>query len=152
LSFREARPIVKPPDPPADTPHVSMTLSPPVRVVVLVGALVLTGLAAVVFLLGRGSVGGGESTAGTPLLPTTQKAPSAQVTAKPHVAAPRHVRVPSGFPARVDHALRYADVVVVSVAIPGARVDAEVRREARAAAKAAHARFIPMNALDEHAM
>jgi hypothetical protein len=130
-----------------------MTLNPPVRVVALAGALVLTGLAAIVFLVGRGPLGGAtEPTEATQLSPTTHVAPSAHVPAKPHVAAPRHIRVPTGFPAKIDHALRYGDVVVVSVSIPGARVDAEVRREARAAAKAAHARFIPLNALDEHAM
>ena len=49
--------IVKPSEARADTDSVSLTLHPPARVAVLVGALVLTGLAAVVFLLGRGALG-----------------------------------------------------------------------------------------------
>ena len=38
--------------------RVSLTVSPPTRVVALVGALVLTGLAAIVFMLGRGALAG----------------------------------------------------------------------------------------------
>ena len=58
----------------------------------------------------------------------------------------------SGFPPRIDHALRYSRVVVVSVSIPGAAVDGIVRREARAAARAAHAGFVPVSALNERAV
>ncbi len=128
---------------------MSVTLNPPTRVTALVGALVLTGLAAVVFFLGRAAIGG-ESAAvtATPITkPTPQRAaPSKQV-------APRaKARVASGFPAKIDHALRYSRVVVVSVSMPGAAVDAVVRREARAGAKASRAAFVAMSATNERAV
>lgn len=130
---------------------MSLTLSPPNRLTALVGALVLTGLAAVVFLLGRGALGGGEAAVTSPpaqVVHTAQKPP----TAKPTPAATPRPRVASGFPARVDHALRYSRVVVVSVSIPGAGVDAVVRKEARAAAKASRAAFVPLSASNERAV
>jgi hypothetical protein len=130
---------------------VSLTLSPPSRLTALVGALVLTGLAAVVFLLGRGPLAGdgGATTSSTPIIHTPRS------TQKPAVKSPATKPRPwlaSGFPAPVDHALRYSRVVVVSVGIRGAPVDAVVRREARAAAKAAHAAFVPLNASNERAV
>ena len=135
----------------ADTNPVSLTFSSPTRLTALVGALVLTGLAAVVFMLGRGALGGNEVTA-TPVIhapktaqkPSGAKAPAAKPKPKPRVA--------SGFPPRIDHALRYSRVVVVSVSIPGAAVDAVVRTEARAAAKATRAAFVPVSALNEGAV
>jgi hypothetical protein len=131
-----------------------MTLSPPVRVAALVGALVLTGLAAFVFLLGRGLIGGEAEVAATPPQtataqpkPATKPGPAKQA---PVPARPK--RVPSGFPAKVDHALRYSRVVVVSVSVPGAAVDRVVKNEARAAAKSAHAGFVALSTANERAM
>jgi hypothetical protein len=112
-----------------------------------VGALVLTGLAAAVLVLGRGRLAGDDATSSpTPILhtPRTTQKPAVKPATKPHVA--------SGFPARVDHALRYNRVVVVSVGIPGAEVDAVVRKEARTAAKAARAAFVPLSASNERAV
>ena len=130
-----------------------MTISPPLRVAALVGALVLTGLAAVVFLVGRGALADDASpTAATPTTRTAPRAASAPAASKPRVATPKPARVASGFPPRIDHALRYSRVVVVSVSIPGAAVDGIVRREARAAARAAHAGFVPVSALNERAV
>ena len=134
---------------------MSLTLSPPIRATALVGALVLTGLAAVVFLLGRGPLSGGEPSAAeaVPLVP-----PAAQVTPKPKPAAAPRVepkpkpRMESGFPAKIDHALRYSKVVVVSVSVPGAPVDAIVRREARTAANTSRAGFVAISAANERAL
>ncbi len=119
----------------------------------LVGALVLTGLAAVVFLVGRGPLAGDDAatTSPTPVIhtPRTTQKPAA----KPRAAAPKpKLRFASGLPVRVDHALRYSRVVVVSIGIPGAAVDAVVRKEARAAAKATHAAFVPLSASNERAV
>ena len=153
---RETAPLlfllhVKPARAHADTDSVSVTLTPPTRIAALVGALVLTGLAAVVLLLGRGALGGAETAAVTPA-PVTK--PTAPTTATPKpAAAPRTTpRVSSGFPARIDHALRYSRVVVVSVSMPGAAVDAIVRREARAGAQASHAAFVTISAANERAV
>ncbi len=133
---------------------MSVTLSPPVRVAALVGAIVLTALAAVVFLLGRGIVGGAtETPATTPVVQQAEKpATSVKPGTKPATAPPPQPRVASGFPAKVDHALRYGRIAVVSVSIPGAAVDAVVRREARTAAAASRARFVTLSAANERAM
>jgi hypothetical protein len=144
----------KPSEPPADTDHVSLTLSPPTRVAALVGALVLTGLAAVVFMLGRGAFADEPSTTAAPTAATTQ--PGMRVAPKPKPAAPPRAttkpRVASGFPPKIDHALRYSRVVVVSVSMPGAAVDRIVRREARAGAAASRAGFVSISASNERAV
>ena len=147
--------IVKPSEARADTDSVSLTLHPPARVAALVGALVLTGLAAVVLMLGRGALGG-ESPPATATAPASTSKPTTHsaATSRPKAGAkpvkPAHVA--SGFPARIDHALRYSRVVVVSVSIPGAAVDRVVRSEARSAARASRAGFVAISALDERAV
>jgi hypothetical protein len=127
---------------------VSLTVSPPTRVAALVGALVLTGLAAVFLLLGRSAIGGSASP-GTSAPVMHAAPPTAHGPAAKPKPAPRQ---PSGFPAPVDHALRYGKIVVVSVSMPGAAVDAQVRSEARAAAKASRAGFVRLSALNDRAM
>ena len=132
---------------------MSLTLNPPTRVTALVGALVLTGLAAIVFLLGRGALGEAEPTALT-AAPVTKPAGAVPVAPKPPAAArvkPKP-RAASGFPTKIDHALRYSRVVVVSVSMPGGAVDAIVRREARAGAKASRAGFVAISAANEPAV
>ena len=127
---------------------MSLTLSPPNRLTALVGVLVLTGLAAAMLLLGRGRLAGDDAatTSPAPVLhtPRTTQKPAAKPATKP--------RIVSGLPRPVAHALRYSRVVVVSVGIPGAAVDAVVRKEARAAAKATHVAFVPLSASNERAM
>ena len=141
--------------PRADIPLVSVTLSPPVRVAALVGALVLTGIAAFVLFLGRGVLGGDETAAvSSSPVPTKTAQPHAATSPKP-VAKPRVVpkpRVASGFPVKIDRALRYNRVVVVAVTVPGAPVDALVRQEARAGAKAGRAGFVALSAANERAV
>jgi hypothetical protein len=127
---------------------VSLTVTPPTRVVALVGALVLTGLAAVFFMFGRGAIGGSATPTGSAQV-THGITPTAH---KPATKPKPATRQPSGFPAPVDHALRYGKVVVVSVSMPGAAVDAQVRREAHTAAAASHAGFVRLSALNERAM
>lgn len=129
---------------------MSVTLAPPARVAALVGALVLTGLAAIVLLVGRGVLGGDDTAAVTPT-PVTKPAATAKATSKP-AAARAKPRVSSGFPAKIDHALRYSRVVVVSVSMPGGAVDAIVRREARVGAKASRAGFVALSATNERAI
>lgn len=130
---------------------MSLTLNPPTRLTALIGALVLTGLAAVVFLLGRGALGEASGLSQAPA-PVAKPAPG--VAAKPKAAAvPRaQARVRSGFPSKIDHALRYNRIVVVSVSVPGAAVDAVVRRQARSGAKAARAGFVAISAANERAI
>lgn len=132
---------------------MSLALTPPVRVLALIGALVLTAVAAFVFLVGRGVVGSnGSDSAATTKQPSaavaSHAAPAVPKTSKPRVVP----RAPSGFPLAVDHALQYNRVVVVTVYMPKAAVDATVRAEARAAAKTAHAGYVAISAYNETAL
>ena len=56
---------------------------------------------------------------------------------------------PSGFPVVVDKALRQHAVVVVSLVVPGARVDELAAAEAEAGAKLSGAGFLALNVLNE---
>lgn len=134
---------------------MSLTLSQPTtRVAALVGALVLTGLAAVVFMLGRGALADEPSATSTPpaTQPTARVAPKPKLAAAPRATTEPKPRVASGFPPKIDHALRYSRVVVVSVSMPGAAVDRIVRREARAGAAASRAGFVSISAANERAV
>jgi hypothetical protein len=130
---------------------VSVTLSPPIRIFVFGGALVAAGLAAFIFVLGRG---GDTATTDEPLVPPATATATTPSTATP--VAPRTARQPrvaalpaSGFPVPVHRALRRNRVVVVVVYTPGATVDSVVRAEARAGARASRAGLVQMSALSE---
>lgn len=124
---------------------MTATLSPPVRVVAVLGVLAALGLAAFFFLLGRPTAET-EPLAAPIVRPTT---PATQPTPKPAAAKPR-VATPalprSGFPLPVDRALKNRRVVVVALYVPGASVDAVVRKEARAGALAAGAAYVAIPA------
>ena len=127
---------------------VSMTLTPPIRVAALVGALVATGLAAFVFVIGRDA---SETEAFTPTKPSAKPAAHTKPTKTPppHATASRVVVTKSGFPVSVDRALRRHRVAIVAVFMPNAAVDAAVRTEARAAAVRSRAGYVAISALDE---
>ena len=129
---------------------MSVTLSPPVRVFALLGALVVTGLAAFLLLLGRGSEGATPAPPVHVTRPATRPT-SSQPAAKP-VARHRPVQLVAGLPGPVAHALRYSRVVVVAVYVPGASVDALVRTEARAAARTSRAGYVGIGATSEIAL
>jgi hypothetical protein len=128
---------------------VTTTISPPIRIAAFVGIIAAAGLGLSLYVFGRS------------VDPATLPPPPAHVTrnvsvkpthtpktqrAKPRA---RHFATPaSGFPAAVDRAFRTHRVVVLVVYIPGAAVDAVVRKEARAAAVATGAGFVPVSALD----
>lgn len=131
---------------------MSVTLSPPIRVFAFVGVLVAVGLAAFLFLLGRG---GGEAATDEPLVPppatTNRTNPSTATPTTPRTTRqPRVAPLPaSGFPVPVHRALRRNRVVVVVVYTPRASVDAVLRAEARAGARASGAGLVQMSALSE---
>jgi hypothetical protein len=77
----------------------------------------------------------------------TAKAPK-PVPAKPKPAV-NPVVPPTGFPLAVDRALRQHAVVVVSLVVPGARVDELAAAEAEAGAKLGGAGFLALNVLNE---
>jgi hypothetical protein len=116
----------------------------------LLGVLAAVALAAFLFIAARP-----QSEAAT--TPTTRPAPQTKPTpnAKPTKASPARPATratKSGFPVPVDRVLRNNRVVVVAVYLPGAHVDAVVRREARAAAIWARAGYVAMSAVSERLM
>lgn len=131
-----------------------MTLTPPIRVLALVGALAATGLAAFVFVLGRGA---SEPDLSAPVKPARPAKPLAKPTSTPKPtkatpprnATPRVVVTKSGFPVPIDRALRRRGVVVVAVYVPHAAVDAVARKEAKAAATRARVGYVAISALNE---
>jgi hypothetical protein len=88
---------------------------------------------------------------------TAAEAPNAKpgkpAPAKPAPAKPapvvNPVVPPTGFPVAVDKALREHSVVVVSLVMPGARVDELAAAEAAAGAKLGGAGFLALNVLNE---
>ena len=76
--------------------------------------------------------------------------PKAKAPAK--AAAPKKVVPkipPTGFPLAVDRALARNKVVVVSLVVPGSRVDELAAGEAKAGAKLGGAGFLALNVLNE---
>lgn len=140
-------------------------LSPPVRIFALVAALAGLGGALFMFTVGRPSAPEAipvapAAVAPTPARPKPKPAPAAP-QAKPAAKAPRAGATtkparpatpalpPTGFPKQVDAALRRHQVVVVSLVVPGARVDELAAAEARAGAKAGGAGYLALNVLNE---
>jgi hypothetical protein len=135
---------------------VTTTLSPPIRVLALVGVLAAAALGILLFMQNR-------DTASTtqPATPTIrpraqiQQTTSKRVAQKAHTAKPAHVKAARkvvllpGLPPSIAHALRYSDVVVVSLFARGAQGDGAARSEARKGARAVHAAFVSVNVLDE---
>jgi len=124
---------------------VTATLSPPVRIVAVLGVLAAAGLAVFFFLLGRPATEA-EPVAVPITRPTTQTAQptSKPIAVKPRTTAPATPK--SGFPLVVDRALKSRRVVVVALYVPGASVDAVVRKEARAGAIRAGAGYVAVPA------
>jgi hypothetical protein len=134
---------------------VTESLSPPVRIFALVGIIAATALGAFFFLFARPSASE-ESTPTT--TPQTQTTP-ARTPSKPkaHAAKPASRqralagRTRTGYPAKVDRALRHNRVVVVALYMPGSSVDRLVLEEARSGAVQAHAAYVPLRATNERA-
>jgi len=94
-----------------------------------------------------------QTRAKAPVKKATQPAKSAALPATPATAKAKPpvnpVVPPSGFPVVVDKALRQHEVVVVSLVVPGARVDELAAAEAEAGAKLGGAGFLALNVLNE---
>jgi hypothetical protein len=135
-------------------------ISLPVRIFAVV--IVLVGLAG---MLAMRTMGPSDDPVAVPVAvktpaQTPAKAPAKQATqptksaarpATPAKAKPpvNPVVPPSGFPVVVDKALRQHEVVVVSLVVPGARVDELAAAEAEAGAKLGGAGFLALNVLNE---
>lgn len=91
-----------------------------------------------------------KTPAKTPAKSTPQPAKAAAKAPTPAQPKPVNPVVPpSGFPTVVDKALRKHEVVVVSLVVPGARVDELAAAEAEAGAKLSGAGFLALNVLNE---
>ena len=87
----------------------------------------------------------------TPKAAKAAKAAQAKPAAKaaPEAKEPKPTVAPNGFPLSLAAALNRHEVVVVSLATPGGRVDELALAEARAGAAAAGTGFVALNSLDE---
>jgi hypothetical protein len=143
-------------------------ISPPVRILALV--LVLVGVAGMLAMRTMGPSAEPQAIP-APVVRTPSKKtviPAKKATATPAKAAaakPKAApkRAPAaakpktvnpvvrktGFPAAVDTALQQHEIVVVSLVVPGARVDELAAAEAQAGAKLSGAGFVALNVLNE---
>jgi hypothetical protein len=139
-------------------------ISPPVRILALV--LVLVGVAGMLALRTMGPPAEPEAMP-VPVRTPAKKAavtPAKKAAIKPaKAAAANPKRTPAapkpkavnpvvrktGFPAVVDTALQQHEIVVVSLVVPGARVDEIAAAEAQAGAKLSGAGFVALNVLNE---
>jgi hypothetical protein len=145
-------------------------LSPQVRIFALIAVLVAVGGGLFVFTSGRGSAAEPELAAppAAPAVAKPAKAPAVHKTATvkpkakakaqaskahaPAKPAPKKVVPkipPTGFPLAVDRALARHKVVVVSLVVPGSRVDELAAGEAKAGAKLGGAGYLALNVLNE---
>lgn len=131
-------------------------ISPPVRILVVL--LVLAGTAGMLALRTLGPQPTDPVPVAAPAAkPKTASAtpaaaeapPAARAAAQPAAPAPKPASPASGFPAAVDGALRKHEIVVVSLVVPGARVDELAAAEARAGASLGGAGFLALNVLNE---
>lgn len=128
---------------------MSVTISPPVRVLALVGVLAATGMALFFFVLGRSaSEAEPRQAAVTQRTPQTT-APSGTQTPTRGQGSATVTETASGFPRPVDRALRRHGVVVVTVHMPGASVDGALLREARTGAQRANAGYVAIRGTNE---
>jgi hypothetical protein len=140
-------------------------ISPPIRILALV--LVLAGAAGMLALRTMGPSTATDAAA-VPVVATRKAAvkPAAKaaaakpkkavatsaknaVTTKPALNAPKVAIPATGFPNAVDRALAKHEVLVVSLVVPGARVDALAAAEAQAGAKLGGVGYLALNVLNE---
>jgi hypothetical protein len=154
---------------------VNLTLSPQIRIVALVGALAVVGLAGSMLVLNRGG-SSSDSVAGSTAAVVTRPSrlpvkaharpavtPKPAVHAKTHAAVKHHAvrvhhaRKPAGFhgnrvyaqlPQPLQWQLAHHKIVVVSVYNPQSDVDSISVAEAHAGAVDAHAGFLLVSVLD----
>ena len=150
-------------------------VSQPVKIFALVAALAAVGGALFMFTQGRGASESAPIPVPQPTPPVsptkikvpatpsktaaakpvkTSKATKPTATparpSKPAVKpAPTPALPPSGFPVAVDKALATHEVVVLSLVVPGARVDELAAAEAREGAKAGGVGYLALNVLNE---
>jgi hypothetical protein len=123
---------------------VTETISPQVRLFAIVGIIAATALGAFFLLAARPSAS--EGSAPTTAPGRAETTPSARTRARSRTTP---VRTSTGYPVKIDRALRRNRVVVVAVYMPGSSVDRVVLAEARAGAARGHAAYVPIRATSE---
>jgi hypothetical protein len=125
---------------------VTTTLSPPIRILGIVGILAAAALGLLLFSQHRSSH---SSSASLPTVTPTHHAAAGSAAARPtrHVA-PKIVILP-GLPPTVAHALRYSRIVVVALYSAGVPSDGAAMQQARLGTRSAHAGFAAVNVLNE---
>ncbi len=127
---------------------MTTTISPPVRVLALVGALAAIALGILFYTHSRSSSTGAEPVVPAPsrtARPSATQPPAAKPAVTPK---PKLVLLPN-LPVNVAHALRFSKVVVVSVYAGGAHGDHALVAQARRGARAAHAGFTAVDVANE---
>ena len=129
---------------------MTTTISPPIRILALVGALAVIGLGILFYAHSRSSSSDSSAVA-TPQTGTQTRHASVPLrhTTKPSVVVASKVALLPGLPGPVAHALRYSKVVVVSLYAAGAVGDRAALAQARLGAASAHAGFAVVNVLNE---
>jgi hypothetical protein len=137
---------------PADREHVTTTISPPIRILAIVGVVAAIAAGAFVFLHKSSSSGSSDSAAAA--IPAASASPAH--AAKMHSAMSTHVVMVKhkvvlspGLPAAVAHKLQHSRVVVVALFSRGGNGDKAAVAEARTGAKQVHAAFAAINLADE---
>lgn len=125
---------------------MTTTLSPPIRILAVVGVVAAIALGAFVFLHKSSSSSSSDSAA--PAVPAANATAPKSATVKHVAAKPKIVLVP-GLPAPVARKLQFSRVVVVSLFARGGNGDKTAVAEARTGAKSVHAAFVAVNVADE---
>jgi len=130
---------------------VTTTLSPPIRILALVGVLAVVGVGLLLF--GRSHASNSDSATPPVSHAKTQlkSLHSSTQGPKTKLNTPAAITLLPGLPSGVGHALRYSKVVVVSLYSNGAPGDRQALAQAHSGASSARVGFAAVNVLDERA-
>ena len=134
---------------------MTTTLSPPIRILGIVGILAAVAIGLLLFMNSRSShTSSAAPVIGGTLHSSTNSPAVHHTVVRPVIhpvtpAKPKFILLP-GLPIPIAHALRYSKVIVVSLYASGAAGDSAALQQARLGAVSAHAGFAAVNVLDEH--
>ena len=126
---------------------MNLSVSPPIRILAVLGGILAVAAGLFAFIQ-RPS----ESSPAAPAAvakPAPAPAAARPARAPAPVPAKPAVKLDSGLPPALSAALTQDEVVVVSLYVPGARVDELATAEARAGAELGGVGFLALNVLDE---
>jgi hypothetical protein len=133
---------------------VTTTLSPPIRILAIVGVLAVVAVGVLFFAHNRSSSDGSSASA-PPVSQSTSKPATSPATGSPATtpaakpaAKPRVVLLPN-LPAPIARQLHFSKVVVAVIYSGNVESDRVALVQARAAAKTAHAGFAAVNVVNE---